>query len=181
MTADIVSFHSKTSLSTTGIGQSDEASPAPTGALNPVAMSESSCAALTAAVAEARADVRGTMGRLIVEVACCAEEELATEANFFHDLDAESIDLLDLSFRAEKAFAVKSPLSAWHKTEQWQTDQEGRLTPETTAWITAEFTRMGVPLPDFSQVRVIKDICTVEFLTRLFEAAVRETQTPSTT
>jgi acyl carrier protein len=125
-------------------------------------------------VAAARADVRSTMARLIVEAACCTEEDVAPEANFFHDLEAESIDLLDLSFRAEKAFAVKSPLSAWHKSEQWKTDQDGRLTAETIAWITAEFTRLGVPLPEFEQVRVIKDICTVEFLTRLFEVAVRD-------
>lgn len=125
-------------------------------------------------VAEARANVRETMARLIVEAACCAEEDLSPQANFFYDLDGESIDLLDLSFRAEKAFAVKSPLSAWNKSDQWKTDQDGRLTAETIAWITTEFTRLGLPLPEFANVRLIKDICTVEFLTRLIEAAVED-------
>jgi len=129
-----------------------------------------------ASVAAARASVREVMARLIVDAAACDEGDLRPEANFFYDLDGESIDLLDLSFRAEKTFAVKSPLSVWHKSDQWKTDQDGRLMAETIAWITTEFTRLQLSLPDFANVRMIKDICTVEFLIRLFEAAVREAE-----
>jgi len=124
----------------------------------------------------ARADVRGTMARLIVEATGCEETEFAPKANFFDDLEGESIDLLDLGFRAEKAFAVKSPLSAWNKSDQWKTDQNGRLTSETIAWVTAEFSRLELALPDLSRLRTVKDVCTAEFLTRLFEVAVRDEQ-----
>lgn len=74
-------------------------------------------------------------------------EEVTPESNFVYDLGGESIDIIDLAFRLEKAFAVKVPFKALGSDALWQRDDSGRLTPAAR-----ELFRQALPFIDIEQV-----------------------------
>ena len=66
-------------------------------------------------------------------------EEVSPEANFHHDLGGESIEILDLTFRFEKRFGFRSPLTRLTDPKRWSVDAAGRPTDEMLCWLQAEF------------------------------------------
>ncbi|MDB5334681.1 MAG: acpP 2 [Planctomycetaceae bacterium] len=66
---------------------------------------------------------------LIAECVGVELEEVTPTARFTDDLGGESIDVIDLAFRLEKAFHIKSPFKALNNDELWERDASGRLTP----------------------------------------------------
>jgi acyl carrier protein len=48
------------------------------------------------------------VAQILIETLSCDPEEITPNANFFDDLGGESIDVLDLSFRCEKRFGVRT-------------------------------------------------------------------------
>lgn len=46
---------------------------------------------------------------VLVDALAVDEEDVTPEANLHTDLDAESIDMLDINFRLEKSFSLKIP------------------------------------------------------------------------
>ena len=59
--------------------------------------------------AEEIAAVFPKLAETMAEALGCDEEEITLTASLIDDLDAESIDLLDIVFRLEKTFKVKIP------------------------------------------------------------------------
>ena len=50
-----------------------------------------------------------TVAKILAEALGCEVEQVKLDASLIEDLDAESIDFLDLVFRLERAFKVKIP------------------------------------------------------------------------
>ena len=59
--------------------------------------------------AEEIAAVFPKLAETMAEALGCDEEEITLTASLIDDLDAESIDFLDIVFRLEKTFKVKIP------------------------------------------------------------------------
>src|SRR2546425_9260876 len=57
-----------------------------------------------------RAEVRGSVGKLIVESLGVDEANVTAQAALVSDLGAESIDFLDLSFKCQQTFGVDLPM-----------------------------------------------------------------------
>src|SRR5438128_10206823 len=57
-----------------------------------------------------RAEVRGSVGKLIVESLGVDEANVTSDAALVRDLGAESIDFLDLSFKCQQTFGVDLPM-----------------------------------------------------------------------
>ena len=72
---------------------------------------------------------------LIAECVGVELEEVTPTARFTDDLGGESIDVIDLAFRLEKAFHIKSPFKALNSDDLWERDESGRLSPEAQALI----------------------------------------------
>jgi acyl carrier protein len=75
-------------------------------------------------------------------------DEVDPSKRFFTDIDAESIEWLDLSFRLDKEFGVRIPGMNFPAAE---TDAEGRFTPSGIAALRAF---LPGPLLDRTQIRV---------------------------
>ncbi len=70
--------------------------------------------------------------------------EVTSTANFFDDLGGESIDVIDLAFRFEKAFHVKAPFKALTRDELWARDASGHLTPTAIGLIRQELPFLNI-------------------------------------
>src|SRR5438445_12986366 len=57
-----------------------------------------------------RAEVRVSVGKLIVESLGMDEEDVTAQAALVRDLGAEPIDFLDLSFKCQQTFGVDLPM-----------------------------------------------------------------------
>ena len=53
--------------------------------------------------------INETVMKVIAESLCVEIEEVTLKSNLIKDLDAESIDFLDIMFRLEKEFEIKIP------------------------------------------------------------------------
>ena len=53
------------------------------------------------------ASVRDEVRRILVEALSIGPESILPESSIMDDLNAESIDLLDIRFRVERAFAIR--------------------------------------------------------------------------
>lgn len=105
------------------------------------------------------------------DVATCLAlelDEVTAEANFFHDLAGESIDMLDLAFRSERRFGVRSPFQRLTGGEGWRFDENGHLSAETLSSLQTEFPQIdwttklaGRPLSS------VKDVVTIDLIAEL--------------
>lgn len=84
---------------------------------------------------------------IIAECVGVELEEVTPTARFTDDLGGESIDVIDLAFRLEKAFHIKSPFQALNNDELWERDESGRLTPTAQGLI-----RTRLPFLDVIQL-----------------------------
>ena len=111
---------------------------------------------------------------ILVDALGANEEDVTPDARLMADLDAESIDMLDIVFRLEKGFNIKIP--------------RGELVPENLAADDSGFVQNGVVTPagvaelkkrmphadveSFAadpQVENIQDLLTVNMLVRFLE------------
>ena len=70
-----------------------------------------------------------TVAATVADALGCDEDEVTPQASLIDDLNAESIDFLDIVFRLEREFAIKIP--------------RGELFPESVFQGNAEFVREG--------------------------------------
>lgn len=87
---------------------------------------------------EISATVMQDVRRLIAEVLALEFDEVTPEALFFDDLNGESIDLIELSFRLERLYGVRvrfQELSA----EEVQFDDQGCLTADSLSLLRTKF------------------------------------------
>lgn len=110
-------------------------------------------------------ELRDILTESIIETLAVEPQEVIPTARLFADLGAESIDVLDLSFRLEKRLGIKVQLEKAFTDESLETDSEGRLTPESIAEVqkkfpamTAEMTEGAVSLDDLKELLTVEAI-----------------------
>ena len=81
---------------------------------------------------------------IIAECLGCDLDDVTDDQNFFDDLGGESIDLLDLSFRIEKDLKIRVNFHQLMSPEDWQFDEEGRLTAASVEKLRSEFPAIDV-------------------------------------
>ena len=119
-----------------------------------------------------REDIEAWMHAALVDVLGLDEDEVTADARFFHDLDGESIDLLDLSFKCQQHFGVNLKLQDIFRGDFLETDAAGRLTDSA-----AERLRAAYPFLDVTVIRAdptadgIKKLLTVDALVAIVDQA----------
>ena len=106
--------------------------------------------------------IESVIPKLIMEVLAVEESEVVPDARFFQDLNGESIDLLDLGFKIEKAFGVRAQFQNLFGSSQMKTDPRGVFTPDAIAWLRAEFAFLNTAkLPVVPREDDLKGLLTV--------------------
>ena len=112
--------------------------------------------------------VEDDVREILVEDLARDTDEIVPAAQFFQDLDGESIDVIDLRFRYEKYFGVDVPFQDFANWQRIETEPDGRLTEVTIQRIREEF-----PFLDESLLRSaesqddLKALFAVEAITQL--------------
>ncbi len=124
------------------------------------------------------------MLEMITDVLALDAGEVTPDKTWFHDLDAESIDLLELSFRSSKQFGVNVPLQKMMDQKLLETDEQGVLTPRGLDALRTQFPYLD--LTEFSRdprLTRIGEILTVRAIIEFVRKCVAEGSpagTPST-
>jgi acyl carrier protein len=101
-------------------------------------------------------------------------DEVTPNAKFFEDLQGESIDLIDLGFRFEKAFQVKASFKSLNSEQLWGRDESGHLTASAK-----EAIRRALPFLDIAQFDSPSEafnplgLLTAEFMYQMLQLAER--------
>jgi len=122
-----------------------------------------------------------TVSATIADALGCDLEDVKPDASLIEDLDAESIDFLDMVFRLERAFKVKIPRgkiveNARGTLTEAQFEQNGIVTEAGLVQLRAYLSE--VPPERFRTPTKVKDIprlFTTETFCKLVVAAQRET------
>jgi acyl carrier protein len=103
---------------------------------------------------------------VLVECLGVDGDEVTPDANFFHDLGGESIDVLDAGFRLEQRYGVRLAFQQLMSAEQWTFDDRGRLTPDALRGFSERYS--FVTLPELAATEGVDphDLITVDFITR---------------
>ena len=123
-----------------------------------------------------------TVSATIADALGCDLEDVKPDASLIDDLDAESIDFLDMVFRLERAFKVKIPRgkiveNARGTLTEAQFEQNGLVTEVGLAQLRSYLSE--VPPERFRTPTKVKDIprlFTTETFCKLVVAAQREAQ-----
>lgn len=118
----------------------------------------------------------------IAEVLGCEEDDVTPNASLMKDLNAESLDFLDLLFRLESSFGIKIPRGGIQKATQGSlTDAEFQQNGVLTE---AALERLRVLMPEVDPsnfkpgltVRSISTLFTAESFARLVAWRIGETE-----
>jgi len=118
----------------------------------------------------------------IAEVLGCEEDDVTPNASLMKDLNAESLDFLDLLFRLESSFGIKIPRGGIQKATQGSlTDAEFQQNGVLTE---AALERLRVLMPEVDPsnfkpgltVRAISTLFTAESFARLVAWRIGETE-----
>ena len=123
-----------------------------------------------------------TVSATIADALGCDLEDVKPQASLIEDLDAESIDFLDMVFRLERAFKVKIPRgkiveNARGTLTEAEFEQNGLVTDVGLAQLRSYLSE--VPSERFKIPTKVKDIprlFTTETFCKLVVAAQRETK-----
>lgn len=99
-----------------------------------------------------RAEVETALKAILIDALDIDEGQVNPEASLVHDLGAESIDFLDISFRAQQTFGVDLPNKAiqdrtinWRNLSGLHEILEGRYGAKVTREDIKRFQTMGIP------------------------------------
>lgn len=118
-------------------------------------------------------DILPKIQNILADVLAVDPDEATPEANFFDDLDGESIDVLDLMFHCEKTFGVKAPFKELTAADPSFMDEEGHF---TAAGITALTARCPWLNPTDLAELTPRSLFTVGFITRVMQQAIVDQQ-----
>ena len=118
--------------------------------------------------------------RLLAEILALDIDEIRPEASFFNDLDGESIDLIDLSFRLERIYRVRvrfQDLAA----DEYQLDERGCLTSESVALLESKFPFLKLDGFESRPLQRRSDFLTIEAIAGFVQmaAAAKPAAAPS--
>lgn len=118
-----------------------------------------------------RKQMREDLYNIIAEVLCIEPSEITPNSRFIADINGESIDLLDLSFRCEKHYGVKIDFQKAVPPDKVPADAHGMVTAEGLAFLQSRFPFLD--LSEFAKtphVSRILELITVEVIAQvLFE------------
>ena len=99
-----------------------------------------------------RAEVESALKEILIDALDVDESQVVPDASLVHDLGAESIDFLDISFRAQQRFGVDLPNKAiqdkalsWRNLSGLHEILEGRYGAKLTREDIKRFQTMGIP------------------------------------
>ncbi|MCP4245480.1 MAG: acyl carrier protein [bacterium] len=135
-------------------------------------------------MAMSRENVFSKVQEVLVEALGVDDDEVTEEATLQGDLDAESIDFLDIVFRLEKAFTIKIPRGELFPDDILSNPdfvEGGKLTPVGLTKL-----KDGMPHADFSDfeadpdVSRMPDLFTVRTIINYVEAKLNHDSAAST-
>jgi len=135
-------------------------------------------------MAMSREDLFTKVQEVLVEALGVDDDEITEEATLQGDLDAESIDFLDIVFRLEKAFAIKIPRGELFPDDILSNPdfvESGRLTPAGLAKL-----KECMPHADFTgfeddpDVSKMSDLFTVRTIINYVESKLKTGSAAST-
>lgn len=110
---------------------------------------------------------------IIADTLAVEPEEVVPSARLFRDLGAESIDLIDLSFRCEKRFGVRVAFEEFSRAAEAAMDANGSLTPEAISTLQGRFPFFDLTSLSRSPAGArLADFLTVGAVTHFVQAAV---------
>ena len=124
-----------------------------------------------------REDVFSKVQEVLIEALGVDDDEITEEATLQGDLDAESIDFLDIVFRLEKAFTIKIPRGELFPDDILNNPENvdgDRMTPTGLAKLKA-----AMPHADFTQferdatVSKMPDLFTVDTIVNYVETKLK--------
>jgi acyl carrier protein len=123
-----------------------------------------------------------TVAATVADALGCDEDEVTPQASLIEDLNAESIDFLDIVFRLERAFKIKIPRgkiveNARGNLTETEFEQKGIVTEAGFTQLRAYLSE--VPAERFKNPTKVKDIprlFTVETFCKLVVLAQRQAQ-----
>jgi acyl carrier protein len=135
-------------------------------------------------MAMSREELFTRVQEVLVEALGVDDDEVTEEATLQGDLDAESIDFLDIVFRLEKAFSIKIPRGELFPDDILSNPdyvENGRLTPAGLATL-----KECMPHADFEQfendpdVAKMPDLFTVRTIVNYVESKLKSGSAAST-
>ncbi len=115
-------------------------------------------------------EIRRTVVENVAEATQVEVAECDPEARFFVELGGDSLDILDLGFRLNKAFGREIGLSQALTTNGLELDDDKRLTVESYRDFAKRAPYLGLaPLPNGTTPPTLQDLVTVDAIVRLVE------------
>jgi acyl carrier protein len=117
---------------------------------------------------------------LVLDVADCLAIDVADikpHSRFFADLDGESIDLLDVTFRIEKRFGIRAHLQSL--IGDWEVDDAGKLSAATVQKLASEFPTMDWSARVAANSGEPRDLLTIELIANLVDCLQSAPTVPS--
>lgn len=117
------------------------------------------------------ADVAATVRHVIMDCLAVDDVDVTPEANFFHDLGGESIDVIDLDFRLQQVYGVPMRFQQMHTVDKSAINEHGRLTAAGLQQIRERYPFVEVPAESADGVPP-RDLFTVGFIAQAVEQAL---------
>jgi acyl carrier protein len=109
--------------------------------------------------------------RLVAEILQHNIDDVRPEASFFEDLDGESIDLIDLSFRLERLYGVRVRFQDL-ASDEYQLDERGCLTHDSLALLKSKYPFLKLDGFETKPLQRRGDFLTIEAIAGFVQMAV---------
>ncbi len=117
--------------------------------------------------------------RLVAENLELEFDEVVAEARFFGDLDGDSLDLLELSFRMERHFGVRVRFNDLTNNEI-ELDEKGCLTPASLALLKTKYPFMKLAGYESKPLTQRTDLLTIEAIAGFVQMALDSRESTAT-
>ena len=108
------------------------------------------------------AEIEPKVREIVAEILSLEMEEIRTESRFFNDLGGESIDVLDLEFRCEREFGVKTEFQKIFNTQSLAPGEDGRYSTEALRSLKERYPFLPFEnLPERATVDDLKELLTI--------------------
>jgi acyl carrier protein len=121
------------------------------------------------------ANLAPTIRAMIANILALEEDEVTPDSRFFADLGGESIELLELTFQLEKQLGCRVDFNRLIGSDDLQRDAQGIVTPASLAALATRYPFLPLArLKAQPTAEDLKDLLTVDVITRLVELTPRE-------
>ncbi len=120
-----------------------------------------------------RDEIYEEMQQALMDVLGLDADEVEPSSRFFHDLQGESIDLLDLSFQCQKKFGIDLKFQNLTTAGFLETDAAGNLTEASAQRFQSAYPFLDIDLlRNDPSAEGIKNMLTVDALVSMVEHAL---------